>query len=214
MVNGAVAGLVSITPACGYVNPTASFFIGTIGGISRYFGSQLKYRLRIDDALDAFGVHAVGGIVGGVLTGFFSNQHIHGADGLFYAPLDIGVIQVGKQIYAIIVVGLWACLISLLILLTLKYTMGLRVDPEVERNGLDKKFFREEILQHPVAAGGGLVSSSSATHHQSIGEMAMNVLHLPHLHFSASPPNSLPPHVACCSGDTTSPTENDSDSLI
>jgi hypothetical protein len=172
MVNGAVAGLVTITPACGYVNPTAAYFIGTLGGIFCYFGSQLKYRLRIDDALDAFGVHAVGGIVGGILTGFFSNQQINGsaADGVFYAPIDVGLLQVGKQIYAIVVVALWSCLVSIIILLSLKYTMGLRVAPEVELNGLDKKFFREEIAAH--------TAHPHTVTHNTIGEIAMNVLHL------------------------------------
>lgn len=185
MVNGAVAGLVTITPACGYVNPTASFFIGTIGGISCYFGSQLKYFFRIDDALDAFGVHAVGGIVGGILTGFFSNKHINGADGLFYAPIDVGMTQVGKQIYAIVIVGLWACACSTLILLFLQYFMGLRVQPDVEINGLDKKFFREEIpLYHH--------SSTTPNSHNFLGEFAMNVLHLPH-HSDPVTPLPTPP---------------------
>jgi ammonia channel protein AmtB len=179
MVNGAVAGLVSITPACGYVNPTASFFIGTIGGVVCYFASQLKYRLRIDDALDAFGVHAVGGIVGGILTGFFSNKNINGTDGVFYAPFDVGMTQVWKQIFGIIVVVLWACSVSLILLLGLKYSIGLRVRPEVELNGLDKKFFREEIASHPHRTSPG---EPEGQQHSLLGEIAMNVLHLPHFH--------------------------------
>jgi Amt family ammonium transporter len=143
MVNGAVAGLVCITPACGYVNPTASYFIGTIGGIVCYFGSQMKYYFLIDDALDAFGVHAVGGIVGGILTGFFSNEF-----GLFYAPPEIGFHQLWKQIYTIILCAGWAAFMSLMILLLLNYTIGLRVPSAVEENGLDKKLFREEIVLH------------------------------------------------------------------
>jgi hypothetical protein len=150
-----------------------------------YFGSQLKYRLRIDDALDAFGVHAVGGIVGGILTGFFSNQHINeaSADGVFYAPINIGILQVGKQIYAIVVVGLWSCFASVMILLTLKHTMGLRVAPEVEINGLDKKFFREEMTAHHHPP---LPFSRGSSHRHTIGEIALNIMHLPSS-FSDSP---------------------------
>jgi hypothetical protein len=163
----------------------------------------LKYRLRIDDALDAFGVHAVGGIVGGILTGFFSNEHINGADGVFYAPLDVGLTQVGKQIYGIVVVTLWACIVSLIILLGLKYSIGLRVKPEVEMNGLDKKFFREEIaavhLHHPSEAPGShLLQRSIGQQSQSLlGEIAMNILHFPHFQLPSHTPltQSLPePH--------------------
>lgn len=139
--------------------------------------------MRIDDALDAFGVHAVGGIVGGILTGFFSNKHINGEDGLFYAPIDVGMTQVGKQIYAIVAVGLWACVCSLFILLSLQYTIGLRVKPEVEMNGLDKKFFREEINLYLQPS---FPVEQNHSHH-TIGEIAMNVLHLPYFHSRSHP---------------------------
>ena len=76
MISGAVAGLVCITPASGYVDMTGAFFIGFFGGPLCYAGAQLKHMLGYDDALDAFGVHAIGGIVGGIATGFFASPYI------------------------------------------------------------------------------------------------------------------------------------------
>lgn len=145
MVNGAVAGLVTITPACGYVNTTGAFFIGIIGGVVCYFGSQLKHVIRVDDALDAFGVHAIGGITGGILTAFFADKKVNGYNGIFYTSSNDGINQLYQQFYSIIVVSIWAALISYIILYILNYTMGLRVPVQIELDGLDKKFFREEI---------------------------------------------------------------------
>ena len=77
MINGAIAGLVCITPASGFVDMNGAFFIGFLGGPLCYFGSQLKNYLGFDDALDAFGVHAIGGIVGGIATGFFATNEVN-----------------------------------------------------------------------------------------------------------------------------------------
>lgn len=145
MVNGAVAGLVAITPACGFVNTTGAFFIGIIGGIVCYFGSQLKYLPQVDDALDAFGVHAIGGITGAILTGFFADKNINGYDGVFYTSSNEGGEQLGKQVYCVVIVSVWAAVVSFFILVGIDMTIGLRVSEEIEVNGLDKKFFREEL---------------------------------------------------------------------
>ena len=104
--SGAVAGLVVITPAAGYVDQTAAFCMGVIGAIVVYWGIKLKRRLGFDDAMDAFGVHGVGGVIGGFLTGFFANDYITGVDtkkGVFYGR---GV-QLWYQNYAILVVAGW-----------------------------------------------------------------------------------------------------------
>lgn len=78
MMNGAVAGLVCITPASGYVDMNGAFFIGLIGGLLCNVGSKFKhYILHLDDSLDAFGIHAIGGIVGGLATGFFANSEVN-----------------------------------------------------------------------------------------------------------------------------------------
>lgn len=145
MVNGAIAGLVCITPACGYVNTTGAFFIGLTGGVACYFGSQIKYIFRIDDSLDAFGVHAIGGMTGVILTGFFANEHIGGEDGVFYANRDIGGHQLAKQIYAIVVVAGWAAFASTVILSTLRHVlkMELRVT-DAEEKCADHLVAREE----------------------------------------------------------------------
>lgn len=143
MVNGAIAGLVGITPGCGFVNPTGAFFIGLISGIACYFGSQIKLRVKFDDALDAFGVHAIGGTIGTLLTGFFANEHIGGADGVFYADTYIGGHQFAKQLYAVVVTAGWSAFASFIILFLIKSTYGLRVDEDAELFA-DAVFLRED----------------------------------------------------------------------
>jgi hypothetical protein len=145
MVNGAVAGLVCITPACGFVNLTGAFFIGSIGGVACFFGSQLKKVLLFDDALDAFGVHAVGGAVGGILTAFFANKNYGGYDGVFYAGMQEGGHLLAKQIYAIVVTAAWSAVVSFILLKGLDLTVGLRVKPTTELLGLDPSYFWETI---------------------------------------------------------------------
>ncbi len=115
-----------ITPASGYVDQTAAFVMGAVAAPIIYFGIQLKHRLGYDDALDAFGVHGIGGVTGGLLTGLFANDFISGSPlkrGAFYGR---GV-QLGLQIYGIVVVAGWSFFMSAVILLVLKHTIGLRV---------------------------------------------------------------------------------------
>ena len=145
ILNGAVAGLVCITPAAGYVGPTGGFFIGFIGGPACYFGAQLKKRLGFDDALDAFGIHAIGGITGGLLTGFFATeQYDHKANGVFYG----GGKQLGLQIYGIVVTILWSGLFSYLFLQLVDKTIGLRVTEADEEAGLDSSLHGETIVAY------------------------------------------------------------------
>eukprot|EP01034_Spumella_vulgaris_P030934 gene30934-38233_t len=153
MVSGAIAGLVSITPAAGFVDPTGAFIIGLLGGPVCYFGAQLKHYAGFDDALDAFGVHAIGGIFGGLMTGFFATHYVDGQnadgvgiDGVFYADTHIGGTQFGKQIYGIVVVSGWAAFMSLIILMSLDLTIGLRVSDEQEDEGLDEALHKESIF--------------------------------------------------------------------
>lgn len=147
MVSGAIAGLVAITPASGFVDPTGAFFIGFIAGPACYFGSQLKHYLGYDDALDGFGVHAIGGALGGVLTGFFATDTIApGINGVFYASTKVGGTQLGNQIYAIVVCAGWAAFCTFLILQALEMTMGLRVSEETEDKGMDHSLYGESIF--------------------------------------------------------------------
>ena len=151
LVNGAVAGLVGITPACGYVDPTGAFFIGFIVGPCAYFGAQLKHYMGYDDALDAFGVHAIGGIIGGILTGFFANPGVclplgqPNCNGVFYSSTKNGGTQLAVQLYGITVCGGWSIFCSFIMLKIIDMTMGLRVTEEEEEAGLDASLHGETI---------------------------------------------------------------------
>eukprot|EP00981_Chlorochromonas_danica_P011957 scaffold4358_cov177-Ochromonas_danica.AAC.11 len=99
LVSGVVAGLVCVTPASGYVDQTGGFVIGLVAGPICYLGVQLKHWAGYDDALDAFGVHGVGGIVGGLMLGFFANDRISGRDnGVFYSDTYNGDLTIGVRV--------------------------------------------------------------------------------------------------------------------
>lgn len=146
MVSGAVAGLVCITPGAGFVDPVGAFFIGLIGGPLCYFGAQLKHYLGFDDALDAFGVHAIGGIVGSIATGFFATRAIGGYDGVFYGSVEVGGNQLAMQLYGIVVTGGWSAFASWILLVAVDKTLGLRVSAEDEDTGLDSSYHGETIV--------------------------------------------------------------------
>jgi Amt family ammonium transporter len=132
---GAVAGLVAITPASGYVRPWAALIIGFVAAFVCYFAVSLKWRLRYDDSLDVVGVHCVGGIMGALLTGFFATKAVNsaGADGLFYG----NPAQVGKQAIAVVVTLVWSFVLSLVLLKVTDVIVGLRVSEEEEAAGVD-----------------------------------------------------------------------------
>jgi Amt family ammonium transporter len=139
---GAVAGLVAITPASGFVGPMGSVAIGAAAGIVCYWGcTGLKHMLGYDDALDAFGVHAVGGIVGAVLTGVFAVEAYGGTAGL----LEGNAMQVVNQIEGILIVFFYDAIVSLIILKIIDIFIGLRVVDEVEREGLDLALHGEAV---------------------------------------------------------------------
>lgn len=125
--SGAVAGLVAITPASGFVDMTGALLIGLIAGVCCYWGAtQLKILLKADDSLDVFGIHGVGGIVGAILTGVFAQKHISGLD----ASLLI-------QVIGAVTTFLYSAIISVVILSVINKVIGLRVDAEQEQIGLD-----------------------------------------------------------------------------
>jgi Amt family ammonium transporter len=133
---GAVAGLVGITPAAGFVSPASAIAIGFGSGVFCFFGVELlKERIQIDDALDVFAVHGVGGIWGSIATGIFANVEINsaGADGLIYGGFD----QLVKQIVAVAVVAAFAGAATFVILKVINALIGLRVAEEDEVLGLD-----------------------------------------------------------------------------
>ncbi|PKP77479.1 MAG: ammonia channel protein [Alphaproteobacteria bacterium HGW-Alphaproteobacteria-3] len=145
LATGAVAGLVAITPAAGFVDPMGAFWIGLAAGAICYFAStSLKRAIGYDDALDVFGVHAVGGIVGAVLTGIFATAAITGAD----APLgaiDGNWAQVGVQIKGIVVTIVYCGIGTFILLMLTRLFFGLRVTPQEEVEGLDISLHGEVI---------------------------------------------------------------------
>jgi Amt family ammonium transporter len=140
--SGAVAGLVAITPASGFVGPAGALAIGFAAGVVCYWGcTGLKHALGYDDALDCFGVHAVGGIVGALLTGVFAVEQYGGTAGL----LEGNAVQVLNQAKGIVIVLVYDAIVSLIILKAIDITIGLRVKPEVEREGLDIALHGEAV---------------------------------------------------------------------
>jgi Amt family ammonium transporter len=142
MCSGAVAGLVAITPASGFVGPVGSMAIGVAAGVLCYWGvTGLKRMLGVDDALDCFGVHAVGGIVGALLTGVFAIEQYGGTAGL----IEGNAAQMVNQIQGIVIVFVYDAIVSLIILKILDAIIGLRVSDEVEREGLDLALHGETV---------------------------------------------------------------------
>jgi len=140
--SGAVAGLVAITPASGFVGPMGSFFIGVAAGIVCYWGcTGLKSMFGYDDALDAFGVHAVGGAAGALLTGVFAVQQYGGTAGL----LEGNPGQVLNQAIGIGMVFVYDAVVTLIILWLVDKFIGLRVTKDVERDGLDLALHGETV---------------------------------------------------------------------
>ena len=133
--SGAVAGLVAITPAAGYVGPMSAIIIGLIAGVICYAAVLAKPKLGYDDSLDVVGVHCVGGIVGALCTGLFASKLINpaGGDGLFFGNPG----QFVTQVLAVGVTLVYSFVISYILFKILDATMGLRVSPEDEVAGLD-----------------------------------------------------------------------------
>ena len=133
-VAGAIAGLVAITPACANVDPYAAVLIGVTAGAGAFFAVEAKNRLRYDDALDVVAVHLVAGIIGTVMIGFFAFPHEDGPAGLLYGG---GFELLIAQVLACLVAIVFAGLVTLAISLVLRSTMGLRIDPREELEGID-----------------------------------------------------------------------------
>jgi len=131
---GAVAGLATITPASGFVGPMGAVAIGVASGLVCFFSATtMKRKFGYDDSLDAFGVHGVGGVLGTLLTSVFAAKIFGG-----YTPNDLGIVaQLVAQLKGIIITLLWSGIGSFVILRVLSATIGLRVDPQEETEGLD-----------------------------------------------------------------------------
>ncbi|MCC6623153.1 MAG: ammonium transporter [Deltaproteobacteria bacterium] len=146
VASGLVAGLVAITPAAGFVSPAASIVIGALAGVVCYGGVLLKARLGYDDALDAFGVHGIGGLLGAVLTGVFAEKIWNGAgnDGLLAGNGGLLV----NQLIGVGAAAAFAGVLTWVILKLIHLTIGLRVDKDEEREGLDVVLHGESGYSH------------------------------------------------------------------
>jgi Amt family ammonium transporter len=136
--SGAVAGLVAITPASGFVSPGAGLIIGAVAGVACAYTVGWRARRGIDDALDAFGVHGVGGTLGAILTGVFASHYLNSAvgedaQGLIHGDMSLFL----AQIYAVLITIAYTAPVSWVLLKVLDLTMGLRVGSEEEQMGLD-----------------------------------------------------------------------------
>jgi ammonium transporter, Amt family len=140
--SGAVAGLVAITPASGFVGPMGSFAIGIAAGIICYWGcTGLKHMFGYDDALDSFGVHGIGGMAGAILTGIFAVSEYGGTGGAIEGNWG----QVLNQCIGVGIIFAYDVVVTLIILKVIDLAIGLRVSPEVERDGLDLALHGETI---------------------------------------------------------------------
>lgn len=142
--SGVVAGLVAITPAAGFAHPGTAIILGAVASVICYFFvTTVKNKLGYDDSLDVFGIHAVGGIVGAIGTGVVADPALGGQGWIDYtAPVAAAgefdmVTQVVTQCWAVGVTVAWTSVVSAVLFLILKYTLGLRPDAEAETNGLD-----------------------------------------------------------------------------
>ena len=135
IASGAVAGLVAITPASGTAGPTGALVIGLVAGVGCFLGAtKLKRAMGYDDSLDAFGVHAIGGIIGALLTGVFASSSLGGAG--LAEGVTIGA-QLGKQFIGVGATLVYTAIVSLILLKIVDAIVGLRVTEEQETEGLD-----------------------------------------------------------------------------
>ena len=146
--SGLVAGLVAITPACGFVNYTGGLVIGLLSGVVCYYAINLKHRLGYDDALDVVGVHGIGGLFGAIATGVFADAAVN--------PVVTGGMgeRLLKQLVAVGAVGAFAFIVTYILAKLIQSTVGLRATDEAEEVGLDEAVHGESgyILGHPMGA--------------------------------------------------------------
>jgi Amt family ammonium transporter len=142
IISGAVAGLVAITPASGFVGPCGALWIGAAAGVGCFFAAtSVKRALGYDDSLDVFGVHGIGGIIGAILTGVFAVEAIGGAKG----ALEGNVAQIWTQIEGVAVTLIWSGLATFVILIVVNIITGVRVSQAVEVEGLDINLHGEVV---------------------------------------------------------------------
>jgi Amt family ammonium transporter len=142
IISGAVAGLVAITPASGFVGPVGALWIGAAAGVGCFFASTtVKRALGYDDSLDVFGVHCIGGIIGALLTGVFALEAIGGVKG----ALEGNTGQILTQLEGIVATLVWSGVVTLVILIIVNLVVGVRVSQAAEVEGLDINLHGEVV---------------------------------------------------------------------
>jgi len=168
--SGVVAGLVAITPSCGSVNTVGALCIGAVAGAVCAVAVGLKYKVGLDDSLDVVGVHLTGGIIGALLIGFFGTLlSPQGLDGLF--PSGGGGLFYGgnatllwHQFLGVVFTIVWCGVLTALIGLAIKHTMGWRITPEAEVEGIDYDQHGESAYDWGTSSGSHVVGASSGSH--------------------------------------------------
>jgi Amt family ammonium transporter len=175
--SGIVAGLVAITPSCGSVNLTGAIVVGGLAGMACAWAVGLKYRFGLDDSLDVVGVHLVGGVLGTLLIGFVgtrtSPQGVDGffpkgGNGIFYGG-DLTLL--GHQAAAVAFTVVWTGVLTALIGLAIKHTIGWRIDRDAELDGIDADQHGEGAYDFGGHAG-GVLSGAGAGSHTAAGRIA------------------------------------------
>ena len=162
--SGVVAGLVAITPACGALSPVGSIALGVVAGALAALAVGLKYKLGYDDSLDVVGVHLVAGLVGTVAIGFLATS-----GGLFYGG---GVAQLVIQVVIALFAMLWSGVLTLVVALALKYTMGWRITDEDEVEGID--FVEHGETAYEFASRSGVARGPAAAMATSVKSEGVN----------------------------------------
>jgi ammonium transporter, Amt family len=136
LLTGAVAGLATITPAAGFVSPTSACMIGIISGVVCYLAVEMKNKMKWDDALDVWGVHGVGGIIGTILLGIFASTAINpsGADGILFGGGTFFI----KQVVAVVGAGIYAFVFTYVMLIVISKVTPVKVTKEEEELGVDE----------------------------------------------------------------------------
>ena len=156
--SGAVAGLVAITPAAGFISPLPALLLGVVAGATCLFAVRLKFRFKYDDALDVVAVHYVGGVVGTLFIGLFAAVAVNPAivhQGLFFGG---GLVQLGRQCLGVLAATAFAFTATYVIAWALRATIGLRVTPEEESEGLDSSQHAETAYEFTATSSLGRVS--------------------------------------------------------
>jgi len=156
--SGAVAGLVAITPACGFITPWASLVLGVLAGALCACAVGLKYKLGYDDSLDVVGVHLVGGIFGTLFIGFFSTSTVNSFanNGVFYGG---GWEQLGRQAVGVVAVFAYSFIVAMIIGYAIKFTIGFRISQDAEVEGIDVNEHAESAYEFDTQSSSGGIPS-------------------------------------------------------